>query len=524
MKRQAVATTADMGLSLMIRYLKEGVQAIVEKSIDVPAPGPYFNPLLTGSRTVSDLRTDTEATRGARSRENLQHALARLPARQGGWAMVRHATGTVGWRAEHWILGGLALVLTTIVGIVVPTWANAMRQESEPPAHAILALELPPLPAAGPEEHDSLPARVWQRVEVRAGQSLSDVFREQGFAPGDLQRALDSQADGTALRRIRPGQVFEFERDGDGGLAAMRFERSDATRVVLEFTPGAVREATEERVVERRVQFAHGVVSRSLFEAGEEAGLGATMVLKLAEAFAYDIDFALDLREGDRFSVIYDEVYREGERLRDGEVLAATFVNQGKRYSAIRHRNAKGETMLYTEDGRPLRKSFLRTPVEFTRISSLFSAGRKHPILGKMRAHKGVDYAAPSGTPIRAAGSGKVAFRGWKSGYGNFVMIEHDNRISTAYGHLSRFAPLKVGQRVSQGQTIGYVGMTGLATGPHLHYEFRVAGQHRNPLSVTFPPAAPLPATELAAFRLQAAPLLARLELLDKRQLARRSD
>jgi murein DD-endopeptidase MepM/ murein hydrolase activator NlpD len=454
----------------------------------------------------------------------------RVYSRCSSWTFL-HNVGAVpvSWRAEHWILGGVALLLTALVGIVIPGWANAMRQD--PPPHTTLALDLPPLPPGA--EADAAIAAVggdegegpeWRLVQVRAGQSLSDIFREQGFGPNELQRALDSQDDASALRRIRPGQEFAFATDATGALAAMRFERDDATRVVLHFNPAGVTEATEARALERRTQIAHGVVTRSLFYAGEQAGLSDTMVLKLANAFGYDIDFAQDLREGDSFSLVYDEVYREGERLRDGEILAATFINQGKRYTAIRHTNAAGDTLFYTEDGRPLRKSFLRTPVEFTRISSVFSTGRKHPILGYMRAHKGVDYAAPTGTPIRAAGDGKVVFRGWKSGYGNFVMIQHNDKITTAYGHMSRFAKVGVGQRVSQGQTIGYVGKTGLATGPHLHYEFRVGGQHRNPLSVTLPPAEPLPKAELARFREAAAPLLARLQLVEGVQFARASN
>jgi murein DD-endopeptidase MepM/ murein hydrolase activator NlpD len=304
----------------------------------------------------------------------------------------------------------------------------------------------------------------------------------------------------------------------------MRFERGDATRVVLHFDADGISEDTTDRAVERRTHVAHGVVNRSLFYAGERAGLSDGMVLKLANAFGYDIDFAQDLREGDSFSVIYDDLYRDGERLRDGDIVAATFINQGKRYTAIRYTNADGETMYYTEDGRPLRKSFLRTPVEFTRISSVFSTGRKHPILGYMRAHKGVDYAAPTGTPIRAAGDGKITYRGWMSGYGNFVVVQHNAHISTAYGHMSRFASEKLGDHVKQGQTIGYVGMTGLATGPHLHYEFRVDGGHRNPLTVTLPPPEPLPASQLAQFRQRSAPALAKLKFVGSMQLARRND
>jgi murein DD-endopeptidase MepM/ murein hydrolase activator NlpD len=480
---------------------------------------------------VTDFRHDTRpalhTTRRLAVRRHAQRRHFHFYSRCASWTFMQNvAAAPVSWRTEHWILGGVALLLTALVGIVIPTFANATRHDVEPTPYTTLALDLPQLPAgeadaaigawategAGPD---------WKIATVRAGQSLSDIFREQGLGPVDLQRVLDSQKDAAALRDIRPGQEFAFALDAGGDLAAMRFERGDATRVVLRIDGGTVSEEIEDRALERRSHVAHGVVSSSLFQAGERAGLSDTMVLKLATAFGYDIDFAQDLREGDSFSVVYDDLYREGERLRDGDIIAATFINQGKRYTAIRYTNADGETMFYDENGRALRKSFLRTPVEFTRISSTFSTGRMHPILGRMRAHKGVDYAAPSGTPIRAAGDGRITFRGWKSGYGNFVIVQHNKDISTAYGHMSRFAREKVGDRVRQGQVIGYVGMTGLATGPHLHYEFRVDGQHRNPLTVTLPPAQPLPASQLAQFRRQSAPMLARLTALDSIQLAR---
>jgi murein DD-endopeptidase MepM/ murein hydrolase activator NlpD len=426
----------------------------------------------------------------------------------------------------HWILGGVVLLLTAVTGILAPGWANATRHEPTP--DTTMTLDLPPLPnddAADPlggGAHDANAAAQpdWRVVAVRAGQSLSDVFHEQGIGPKDLQRALDSQNDASALRHIRPGQEFAFAFTADGALSAMRFERGDATRVVLHFDAGKVSESDEERSVERRMHVAHGIITRSLFDAGNQAGLSDGMVLKLANAFGYDIDFALDLREGDSFSVIYDDVYREGERLRDGDIVAATFTNNGKRYTAIRYTNAEGETMFYDENGRPLRKSFLRTPVEFTRISSTFSAGRMHPILGYMRAHQGVDYAAPTGTPIRAAGDGRITFRGWSSGYGNFVIVQHNAHISTAYGHMSHFANEQVGQRVHQGETIGYVGMTGLATGPHLHYEFRIDGVHRDPLTVTLPPPEPLPAKQFAQFRQTIAPTMAKLKIADGTRIA----
>jgi len=205
--------------------------------------------------------------------------------------------------------------------------------------------------------------------------------------------------------------------------------------------------------------------------------------------------------------------------------VAAEFVNQGKRYTAYRFKNSDGKWSYFSEEGRPLTGSFLRIPVDFTRISSQFSAGRMHPILGTMRAHKGVDYAAPTGTPIHAAGDGVVKFRGWMNGYGNFVVIQHNATISTAYGHMSRFANLRVGQRVSQGNTIGFVGMTGLATGPHLHYEFRVNNVQRDPQTVTLPKPEPLPAAQLAKFKKDVVgPQLARLNQVDNNTKLARAD
>jgi murein DD-endopeptidase MepM/ murein hydrolase activator NlpD len=247
------------------------------------------------------------------------------------------------------------------------------------------------------------------------------------------------------------------------------------------------------------------------------------MVGKLADLFKYDIDFVQDLRVGDSFTVIYDDVYRDGVRYGEGNIIAAEFINQGTRYTAYRFKKADGDYGWFSEDGRPIQKSFLRIPVDFTRISSTFSAARMHPILGRMRAHKGVDYAAPTGTPIHAAGDGVIKFKGWENGYGNFVVIQHNGTISTAYGHMSRFGSERVGQHVSQGQVIGFVGMTGLATGPHLHYEFRVNGVQRNPQTVTLPQPEPLPAVQLAKFKAQVVkPQMARLTELDARiKLAR---
>jgi len=402
----------------------------------------------------------------------------------------------------------------------MPSWASATHAGQVP---TTVQLPIPPLAdAAGlaPGADGVDDEANWSTIQVARGQTLGDIFRQQGFSANDLQRLLNDKADATALRNIHPGDEFSFLRNPDGSLAGVRFDRDEHTRVTAHFGNASMQEQVQSRELERRIFVAHGVIESSLFEAGEQAGMSDAMVLKLANAFGYDIDFAQDLRVGDNFTVIYEMVYCEGERLRDGDIVAATFVNHGKRFSAFRYTDLGGTTMFYSDDGRPLRKSFLRTPLEFSRITSYFTAARMHPILGTMRAHQGVDYAAPIGTPIHAAGDGKVAFRGWQGGYGNVVILQHGGHYSTLYGHMSHIAGIRVGQRVSQGQTIGYVGMTGLATGPHLHYEFRVDGVHRNPLTVTLPKPDPLPAGELARFQHQTAPLLAKLKTLEATQLA----
>ncbi len=431
------------------------------------------------------------------------------------------------WRREHWVLAGMACAMVVVVGTTLPTGASATRSTDAPVT--TLDLPLPVLPQddtlTAPPEDSATPdafddAGSWSVISVRAGQTVGDIFHQNGVNPGILQQLLGNSANATALKNVHPGDELAFLRAADGSLRGLRFDRDEHTRVVVSLGVDGLHQQVIDRQIERRTHVAHGVVDRSLFDAGAQAGMSDAMVLKLANAFGYDIDFAQDLRQGDSFTVIYDDVYREGERLHDGEIVAATFINRGKRFSAFRYTDAAGNTMFYSDDGRPLRKAFLRTPVEFTRISSLFSAGRMHPILGTMRAHKGVDYAAPTGTPVHAAGDGKVVFRGWQNGYGNVLILQHGGHYSTLYGHMSRFASIRDGQRVSQGQTIGYVGMTGMATGPHLHYEFRIDGTHRDPLSVTLPKPEPLPQVELARFHNQTQPMLARLKTLEATQVA----
>ena len=250
--------------------------------------------------------------------------------------------------------------------------------------------------------------------------------------------------------------------------------------------------STERELSDYEVRLARvaGIVERSLFDDGQAAGLSDRLIMELGDIFGWDIDFVVDLRRGDRFTVLYEEKYWRGEKVADGDILAAEFVNQGRTYRAIAHRTADGRLEYYSPDGLTLRRTFLRTPVKFSRVSSTFSGARYHPILKTWRAHNGVDYDAPLGTPVRATASGRIAAMGWNGGYGNIVAIRHAGPYSTVYAHLARHRPgLRAGQTVEQGEIIGYVGRTGLATAPHLHYEIQVNGVQRDPLTFELPAA-----------------------------------
>jgi murein DD-endopeptidase MepM/ murein hydrolase activator NlpD len=407
-------------------------------------------------------------------------------------------------------LAGAALLVAALIG---PGFADASLQERR----VEISLEVPP-PAAealAVVEPISTATADWQVVQVRGGQTLGAIFSSLGLSGRDLHRVLEHPGARKPLSRIRPGDEFAFDIDPDGRLRALRFDRDEGHRVVLTVDEDGISEEVLPRMLQHRVQLVSGEITESFYGAGERAGMSPAAILELAKVFGYDIDFAQDLRVGDRFHAVYEEVWRDGERLRQGDVLAATFVNQGKRYQVFRYEFADGRVEHFDADGRPTKKSFLRMPIDFARISSRFSSARKHPVLGTTRAHRGVDYAAGTGTPIMAAGDGRVKFAGWQGGYGRTMILDHGNGITTLYAHMSRFGGHKTGSRVRQGSVIGYVGASGLATGPHLHYEFRIAGVHRDPLKVTLPKPEPLPRSELARFQLQMQPMLAQLELLE---------
>ena len=359
------------------------------------------------------------------------------------------------------------------------------------------------------------------RVTVSSGDSLYLIFKRLGLPQRDLALMTGSKPLAKKLAKIAPRQEIEFYVDTESRLTRL-VHRLDQIRSLHVSRDGNT--FTFEEVVEPpevSVATATGVIDSSLFEAGQRAGLSDNIIMQMAEIFGWDVDFALDIRAGDRFALVFEEQFKDGKKIDEGPIVAAEFTNRGRRIRAVRYVDPTGHTDYFSEDGRSMRKAFLRTPVNFTRISSRFSLSRRHPILHKMRAHRGVDYAAPRGTAVKASGDGRVIFAGRKGGYGRTVVLQHGSTYTTLYAHLSRFSKgVRPGKRVDQGQTIGYVGSTGLATGPHLHYEFRVRGAHRDPLKVKLPQAAPLAEGYVTDFREQARPLLAKLELIGRTSIA----
>ncbi|HWX35473.1 MAG TPA: peptidoglycan DD-metalloendopeptidase family protein [Steroidobacteraceae bacterium] len=350
------------------------------------------------------------------------------------------------------------------------------------------------------------------QVIVARNDTLDGIFRRMALDTADLAAIRHLPGIRQSLDFLKPGDAIKLTHsDGEIKELTRKVSETRTLQVVREEAGFAARMI--DNPVQTRIRTATATIDSSLFEAAGAAGISDTVALKLANVFAWDIDFVLDIREGDRFTAVYEQIYQDGKYLRDGEVLAAEFVNSGKVYRAVRFMMGdSGSASYYTPDGLPMRKAFLRTPVEFTRVSSGFNPHRLHPILNTIRGHMGTDYAAPTGTPVHAAADGRVSFAGRQGGYGNALVLAHNNSVSTLYGHMSRFANhIRVGTHVQQGDIIGYVGMTGLATGPHLHYEYLVNGVHKNPQTVRLPGAEPLHVDDLTRFRTQTAPLLAAL-------------
>lgn len=380
----------------------------------------------------------------------------------------------------------------------------AAEATGESPPDGEVAIASEPAESADPLVHS---------VTVANGDTLSTVFAKVGLGGQDVHNVLDSSKEAKQLSRLNIGQVLEFTMTADGRLDSLTTKVSALETLTLTQRDGRYSLAKEKAKPVLRERYARGTIDSSLFLAASRAGLPQSMTFDLANIFGYDIDFAMDLRKGDEFEVIYEDKHVDGKKVGNGNILAARFVNRGKTYTAVRYVDKQGSASYYTAAGDSMRKAFIRTPVEFARISSRFSNGRMHPVLHKMRAHKGVDYAAPRGTPIKATGDGKVILAGVKGGYGNTIIVQHGNRYRTLYAHMQGFAKgVKSGTTVRQGQVIGYIGATGLATGPHLHYEFHVNGIHVDPLGEKLPMADPIAGNEKQRFMQRAQPLMARMD------------
>lgn len=423
---------------------------------------------------------------------------------------VRQQLAARQWTRRQWIHASLFTTIGIMVATIVPGFSTVTQPPPlEPLATVPLAL---PAPEDRPAKYQ---ADNWQVVRVKAGQTLSSIFQELQIPATVLHRLLDHPGTRTALTRLRPGAEIGFDLSAPGRLRAIKFDRDADHQVELAVAGEKVREKVTVRESTTRTVVLSGTVGRSLSRSAREAGLTTANINSLtSEIFKYDIDFNSDLDADDRFSVLVDQTWREGELVSTSPVTAATFTVDGKLHSGFRYARPGGKPEYFTAVGRPLKKSFIRMPIPYARLSSKFGA-RRHPVLGTMRMHKGVDYAASTGTPIMAAGDARVQFAGWQRGYGNVVILDHGRGHSTLYGHMSRMAKIRQGQRVGQGTVIGYVGSTGLATGPHLHYEFRVNGAHRNPLSVTMPPPEPLSGPQLASFRTHTSNALARIRTVE---------
>ena len=361
----------------------------------------------------------------------------------------------------------------------------------------------------------------WREERIQRGDTFASLLSRLRIEDADAVRFLRVSAEAKGLRQLLPGRVVRAHTGEDGRLIELRYS-TGLTVLTAKADGDGYRVAEEFAPLERRLIMRSAEIKSSLFAATDAARLNDSVAGQIADIFSTDIDFHKDLRRGDRFTVVYEMFYDAGEPVRSGRVLAAEFVNQGKPHQAIWYQHADGQGDYYTPDGKSIKKAFLRSPLEFSRISSGFTEARYHPILQRWRAHKGIDYAAATGTGVKATADGVVETASYDRGYGNVVVIRHQQKYTTLYGHLSGFGRgISRGARVSQGQVIGYVGSTGLATGPHLHYEFRINEVHQDPLRVAMPEAPPITSDLRIRFETVAKPMAQRLGLLRNTNLAR---
>lgn len=416
-----------------------------------------------------------------------------------------------------WALGGVGSV--ALLGMVT---ASAIAPHGDDvPVSVRTVLEQLASPAA--TLVDAGTAGFIREERVQRSDTVSSLLSRMGV--GDPEALAFINQDPVAkniARQLRPGKSVTAITRNDGTLATLYFPLNGKDAMLTVERKGEGFVATERLLhLSTQVHVKSGEIVSSLFGATDDAGIPDAVATQLAEVFSGDIDFHRDLRKGDRFSLVYESLTHNGQPIRSGRILAAEFINNNKTHQAYWFEAEDGKGGYYSGDGKSLRKAFLRSPLEFSRVTSGFSNARFHPVLQVMRAHKGIDYGAPTGTRIRAVADATVEFAGRQGGYGNLIVLKHQGTYSTAYGHLNGFAPgIRKGARVSQGDTIGFVGQTGVATGPHLHYEFRVNSQQINPMVATLPIAVPLEASQIKRFRIAAESLRPHLDLARQTKIA----
>lgn len=364
-----------------------------------------------------------------------------------------------------------------------------------------------------------------REVRIQPGDTINSLMARLGVTDEEVTAYLRTNpATDTIFRQVAPGKTLIARVSNNGRLESLAFplNGNKDTLLWIEHHGSGYRSEQREIEFETRTTIQSATIRHSLFGAADDAGIPDAVAAYLADIFGGDIDFHRDLRKGDRFSVVYETVTHQGKPVRPQRILAAEFVNDGKVHQAFWYQSDGGNGGYYTLEGKSIRKAFLRSPLEFSRVTSGFSNARFHPVLQEIRAHRGIDYGAPTGTRVKATGDGIVDFVGLKGGYGKVIQIRHPGDKITLYGHLSGFASgIKQGQRVTQGEIIGFVGATGLASGPHLHYEFKVGGVHKNPLALILPSASPLPERQMRSFQVQANGLFNQLSLAKEMQLVR---
>jgi murein DD-endopeptidase MepM/ murein hydrolase activator NlpD len=414
----------------------------------------------------------------------------------------------------------MVLAIAVVMSLAVISLWSPSQQLSAKRQNFSLPLSLPLKPDAGLTQSDSaeetFPASTdtenWEEIIVRKGDSLSSIFSRKQLSATELYRFANSGKQAADLKYIKPGDQLGLVRSEDNKLLKLKYHKDIFVTQLWQYQDDQFLFSEQVKEPEIKTTYRESVIEQSLYLSSQRAALSDNITMQLAEIFAWEIDFIQDIRAGDQFSLIYEEKYLDGEKIGEGRVLAARFVNRGNEHMAVLYTDTKGRSSYYNPEGASLKKAFTRYPVDFTRISSRFTLARKHPILHKIRAHHGVDYAAPYGTPVKATSDGKIILAGKKGGYGNTVVIKHRVKYTTLYAHLKHFAKgIRSGKKVKQGQIIGYVGSSGLATGPHLHYEFRVHNNHRDPLKVKLPHALPIAAAEKSRFKQHSNSMLSQL-------------